>query len=158
MSYAVRADLVKRYGEQEIALLEDPDNEGTNSTSVSRDALKDAEDLANSYISVRYTLPLPSVPAPLARATCDIARYSLYKDRPPEEVAKRYDQSIKWLEQLAAGKVQLTFDPALTPAQLDEIVSPVTPVAAIAPGSVFGDAVFDKMPTLDRAGSWGWGR
>lgn len=55
-------------------------------------------------MAVRYTVPLPSVPAPLKVAVCDIARFRLYKDRPTDEVKYRYEQAVKWLKALARGE------------------------------------------------------
>jgi phage gp36-like protein len=153
--YAARADLVKRFGEQEIASLEDPDNTGAPSAAVSQEALEDATEEVNSYVAVRYGLPLPSVPAPLSRAVCDVARFRLYKDRPTEEVKYRYERTVKWLEQLAAGKVLLTFDPALTPAQTEELTKPATPVSAHYSGGAFSDDTLGKM--VDPAKVDGWG-
>lgn len=145
-AYADRAGLVKRFGEQEIASLEDADNTGTPDESVSAQALQDGTEEADSYVAARYTLPLPSVPEPLSRAVCDIARFRLYKDRPTEQVTYRYERTIKWLEQLAAGKVLLTFEPSLTEVQKEDILHPVTPAVGFAPGSVFGDSVLARMP------------
>lgn len=151
MSYATRQSMVQRYGEAEIASLEDPDNTGTNDEAVTALALTDATEEVDSYVAVRYTLPLVSIPAPLSRATCDVARYRLYKDRPTEEVKYRYERSIKWLEQLAAGKVLLTFAPALTATQTEELTAPVTPTAARYDGRVFSDEVLDKMVDMTRS-------
>jgi phage gp36-like protein len=146
LAYADRDGLVKRFGEQEIASLEDADNTGTSDVSVSANALQDGTEEANSYVAARYTLPLPSVPEPLTRAVCDIARFRLYKDRPTEQVTYRYERTIKWLEQLAAGKVLLTFDPVLTDVQKDDILHPATPAVGFAPGAVFGDSLLARMP------------
>jgi phage gp36-like protein len=148
--YATRADLAKRFGERETALLEDPDNSGVPSSAVSISALADASDEADSYVSVRFTLPLPSIPQPLVRAVCDIARFRLYKDRPTDEVTYRYERTIKWLEQLATGKVMLTFAPALTPQQVDTVAKPVTPQSAHYAGGVFSDANLDRLPQPER--------
>lgn len=145
MAYANRTDLVRRFGEQEIASLEDPDNTGSVDARVSTEALDDATEEANSYVAVRYVLPLPTTPAPLSRACCDIARFRLYKDRPTEEVKYRYERAVKWLEQLAAGKVLLTFDPVLTPTQVEDLTKPATPVGAHYSGGIFSDATLDKM-------------
>lgn len=148
MSYADRDALVRRFGEQEISSLEDPDGTGHSSSVISDEALQDASQEVDSYVAVKYTVPLPTVPAPLSRACCDIARFRLYKDRPTDEVKYRYERAIKWLEQLAAGKVLLTFTPALTPVQEDELTNPATPVGLEYPGDVFSDDVLSGMPEI----------
>lgn len=154
MSYATRAALVKRYGDSEVTSLEDPDNTGVALASVSEEALEDASQEADSYIGTRYTLPLPSVPEPVVRCVCDIARFRLYKDKPTEEVKYRYERTVKWLEQLAAGKVTLNFAPALLPEVLEEISKPVTPVAATVTTGVFSDTALGYMPALGALPPW----
>jgi phage gp36-like protein len=153
--YATRADLSARFGAQELARLEDPDNTGTASVLVSDTAISDASEEVDSYLGVRYTKPLPSIPAPLKRATCDIARFRLYKDRPTEEVTYRYERSIKWLEQLAVGKVILTFDPALSVDEAETLSKPVTPQAAHYAGGAFGDDILGGMVEAQRSGYFG---
>ena len=156
MAYATRADLVARFGEQEIASLEDPDNTGAG-LRISSDALSDATEEINSYVAVRYSVPLASVPAPLSRACCDVARFRLYKDRPTEEVKYRYERTIKWLEQLAAGKVSLTFTAPLPPDQAAQASIPAAPVSMVDTGGVFGDDVLKYMvdvPALRGCRRW----
>lgn len=155
MAYANRIDLVRRFGEQEIASLEDPDNTGSGDLRVSSEALDDGTEEVNSYVAVRYSLPLPTVPAPLSRACCDVARFRLYKDRPTEEVKYRYERTVKWLEQLAAGKVLLTFDPALTVAEVEDLTKPALPVGVKYAGGVFNDSVLGTMPDTLHSGSFG---
>lgn len=141
MLYAIRADLEARFNAEEIAVLEQTVGDG----GVQR-ALQDAAEEADSYVAVRYAVPLPSVPAPLKVAVCDIARFRLYKDRPTEEVKYRYEQSIKWLKSVSSGAAVLTFTPALTDNQKDAIVSPVTPVAVTIATGVFNDSILSNMP------------
>lgn len=119
-------------------------------------ALQDAAEEADSYVAVRYTVPLPSVPAPLKVAVCDIARFRLYKDRPTEEVKYRYEQAVKWLKSVARGEATLTFTPRLSPEEEANIVSPVTPVAGIIKTGVFNDDILQYMPGADAG--WPFGR
>ena len=73
-------------------------------------ALRDAADTIDGYISSRYTLPLAPVPPVLARVACDLARYYLYDDQVTEAVKQRYDDCIKLLAAVQAGRVQLGAD------------------------------------------------
>jgi phage gp36-like protein len=150
--YATRQDLLDRFGEQELTALE---GVGLPSAITSSTALADATEEVDSYLGVRYNKPLPSIPAPLKRAACDIARFRLYKDRPTEEVTYRYERSIKWLEQLATGKVVLVFDPALLPEESEVLSKPITPQAAHYAGGAFGDEVLDGMVDAQRSGYFG---
>lgn len=149
MAYAAREDLVQRYGESEIAMLEDPSGTGVPDSAVSEAAIKDAEDEVDSYVGMRYSLPLPSVPQPIIRCTCDIARFRLYKDRPTEEIKYRYERTIRWLEQLSLGKVALTFLPVLTPVQIEESFKPATPYAPTGGNQIFNDCLLDKIPRIE---------
>ena len=47
------------------------------------------------------------MPTVLVRLACDIARYHLYDDRATEQVAKRYNDAIKFLALVSKGDVQL---------------------------------------------------
>lgn len=141
MSYATRLDLESRFSVDEVLMLEQVVGAG----GVTQ-ALQDAAEEADSYVAVRYTIPMPSIPAPLKVAVCDIARFRLYKDRPTEEVKYRYEQAIKWLVALSLGKAALVFSPALTPDEEDAIVSPVTPVAGRIVSGVFNDNLLQFMP------------
>lgn len=144
--YATRTELVARFGEPEIASLEDLSGTGTSVPGVSLAALEDATQEANSYLAVRYPLPLPTVPTPLVVAVCDIARYRLYKDRPTEQVKYRYEAALKWLEKLAAGKVTIPFAPDVSPVEI-----PRAPVAIGTQytGGVFSAEVMARMPGID---------
>lgn len=151
MLYATRIDLESRFSTDEVTVLEQ-----TVGTGGVERALQDAAEEADSYVAVRYTVPLPSVPAPLKVAVCDIARFRLYKDRPTEEVKYRYEQAIKWLKALARGEATLTFTPGLSPEEEANIVSPVTPVAGIIKTGVFNDDILQYMPGTDAG--WPFGR
>ena len=148
--YATRDDLIDRFGATDIQNLErtatadklpDPD--------VSARAVSDAVEEADSYIGVRYKLPIAETPDALKRAVCDIARYRLYKDKPTEEVRKRYEDAVSWLKRVADGKVVLKLpvdDTGLSP-DADQSGSRVA-VGVSHYGGVFGKATTDKMPTL----------
>lgn len=143
MTYATETDLIDRFSAVEVSALA--------AGGVVAKALVDAEAEVNSYVAVRYTLPLPSTPVLLTTAVCDIARFRLYNDRATDEVKYRYERQVKWLEHLAAGKVLLDFGAPLTEAQLED-TRPVAPVAAYAPGSAFDDATLGKMPNMANSG------
>lgn len=143
--YAEREDLTKRFGEAEIASLEDLNGTGSPDPGVSSGALADATGEVDSYLGVRYALPLPSCPIPLMLAVCDIARYRLYKDRPTEQVTYRYEQALKWLGKLSHGTVTLFFDPITTPTP---VVAKPAVVGAQYTGGVFGSSALDRMPSV----------
>jgi phage gp36-like protein len=71
------------------------------------DALSDATEEVNAYISTRYDLPLATVPARLVKVTADIAFYQLHPAAAPDDVRQRYDDAIAFLKQVSMGNALL---------------------------------------------------
>lgn len=144
--YATRQDLEARFGFSEIANLE------AMQTSVSSiaDALQDADEEIDSYIAVKYQLPLPSVPSTLKRVACNIARYRLYFQRPTEEVENRYKAEIDFLKRVADGKAVLNIlNESNQVTEEKPVNAPSTmPIGTTYKGGVFGDATLDMMPSI----------
>lgn len=100
MTYATRDDLEQLFTEVEINNLE----------SAGRDVelvLVQADEEINSYLAVRYLVPIDPVPTHLTAIACDIARYRLYTDAAEGEPQKRYDAAISWLKRAASGDVMI---------------------------------------------------
>lgn len=135
MSYASVADLIARYGEEEIQQRTDRLGAGAIDVAVAQRALIDAEAEIDGYLAARYRLPLATTPALLARIACDIARYRLWEDAASEEVRSRYDDARRILEHLARGLVSLGL-----PADLPDAARPQPQLAAAkaGPAPVFG--------------------
>ncbi|MBW4675965.1 MAG: DUF1320 domain-containing protein [Desmonostoc geniculatum HA4340-LM1] len=109
MPYATAADMIAAFSEQEILELSNidyPDNTTINEDVVNR-AIEDAQAQLDSYLAVRYKVPLVVVPTVLRNYTCDVARYILDKDKPREEVSRRRDLVFYYLKDLAANKASL---------------------------------------------------
>ena len=109
MPYATQADMVGHFGEPEIIQLTDrhPAPLGLVDAVVLGQALTRGAGEIDGYLGVRYTLPLPFVPARLLDLACDIARYHLYTYEAPELVSTRYHDAIKVLQAVAEGRVSL---------------------------------------------------
>ena len=144
--YANRADLEARFGEAEIANLEVMQS----TPNAIDEALQDAAEEIDSYVAVRYQLPLPSVPSTLKRVACNIARYRLYFQQPTEEIENRYKAEIDYLKRVADGKAILNIlDPQNQVSEEKPVQSPATmPIGTTYKGGVFGDAVLDMMPSI----------
>ena len=69
-----------------------------------------AESTVNGYAAAKYSLPLPVSPLP-ERWTLDLAEYELYRLGPggkvPEKVRQAFEDTMKELRDLAAGKLSL---------------------------------------------------
>lgn len=144
--YATRNDLETRFGEGEMQQLEIMQ---TASNSF-EEALQDASEEIDSYIAVRYKLPLPETPSTLKRVACNIARYRLYFQRPTEEVENRYKAEIDFLKRVADGKAVLNILNTQNEVTEEKPVnSPTTmPIGSTYRGGVFGDDVLGMMPSI----------
>lgn len=123
MAYATLDDLVARYGEDELVSLTDVNRSGAINVGVLGQAIADADSEIDSHLAVRYSLPLATVPTALKRIACDITRYRLYDDRAPEEIRKRYEDTVRWLAAVANGSVSLGLPPAQAPQATGAVVA-----------------------------------
>lgn len=107
MPYATEADMVKRFGEDELIALTDRANAGSIDSAVLDSALSDAANTIDGYLAAKYPLPLVNVPDVLIRLCGDIARYYLYDENASDQVTKRYDDAIKDLTKISNGTITL---------------------------------------------------
>lgn len=135
MAYATVADLIARFGEEELIQLTDRAGAHAVDGAIAQRALDDASAEMDGYLAVRYQLPLPTVPTLLARIACDVARYRLWEDHASDEVRRRYEDSRRLLEAIAKGLVSLGL-----PANLPPAAQPQLSLAAAksGPAPVFG--------------------
>lgn len=144
--YATRNDLEARFGEGELQQLEIMQTVGNSI----EEALQDASEEIDSYIAVKYVLPLPSTPSTLKRIACNIARYRLYFQQPTEEVENRYKAEIDFLKRIADGKATLNIlNPQNEVTEEQPKNKPSTmPIGTTYSGGVFGDDVLNMMPSI----------
>lgn len=133
MPYILPADLLTRFGAEELAQVADrgtprlvtaellsaavsgTDMSGWSAGDVEaveaalvniEQAVEDANSAIDGYLSGRYGT-LATSPAIVKRLGSDMARYYLYDDHATETVQKRYDAAIAFFRDVAAGKVTL---------------------------------------------------
>lgn len=108
MIYATQADIVEAYSEDALYVA-DRDGDGVADVDAVNAALKRGSVEIDSYISVRYALPLDEAPELLKGHCIDIALYRLASTRNAvsEEHRQRYDDAIKTLEKIARGHANL---------------------------------------------------
>lgn len=142
--YATEEDLINRFG-NEVENLKAMLPEGAIA-----EALQDATEEIDSYVAVKYSLPLPSIPSTLQRIACNIARYRLYFQQPTDEVENRYKAEIDYLKRIADGKAVLNIlnqDNEVTEEKPKN--SPATmPIGTTYRGGVFGDDILNRMPSI----------
>lgn len=107
--YATIEHLQTRYGADTILQLAHT-NERTLDIDKVNDALMDATQTIDSYLGGRYAVPITPVPLVLVRHTCYLARYFLEKNRATDQARRDYEDSLRFLEQVATGKVALVLD------------------------------------------------
>jgi len=120
MAYATAQDAIDLYGEDYILTSVDRDEDGDVDTTAFSDALDQATSELDTYIGVRYDLPLSTVPDVLVRFCVDIA---VYVSCPSEaeltdEKKARYKRAVEWAKSLAKGEVSLGTEEL--PAGVDE--------------------------------------
>lgn len=103
MPYCTLQNLLVEFGEAELIQLTDADNAGVVDTVAVDKALARADRKINRYLSARNRLPLDA--DDVVDLACDIARYYLYDNAVPELVKERFNDAIKELEKMAAGKI-----------------------------------------------------
>lgn len=138
MSYAALQDLIDRYGERELIEVADRDEPpaGAPDPAIVQRALDDATAEVDAYLATKYATPLVTVPNAVLSATCVISRYRLHDDKATEKIRTDYEDAIRWLKDISAGR-----------ALLAELVQPgksVT-VAVRAPAEVFTAELAETM-------------
>lgn len=134
--YAAKANMIARFGEPEVIALTDRSNVGAIDDVVLDGALAEADAEIEPYLAPRHTLPLTSVPKILTGFACDIARYRLCGSggvTETDEIRARYKDAVKFLENVAGGKIGLGLDVA------NHVVQPANTVQfSAATSHVFG--------------------
>jgi phage gp36-like protein len=112
MVYATQQEFIEAFGEQEAIMLTNLDDASAlaiNTIRLDR-ALVDASALIDTYCGARYVLPLSPLPQSVIPYCLDIARYRLDRIRSREDVRLRYEDAIKYLEQVTKGMISLGAD------------------------------------------------
>lgn len=150
--YLVPAELMARFGPQELTEAATPDDRALVTPELLRATinasdrsewsadeiavadetlariealLADAAQFIDGYLRARYSLPLDPVPTSLKRVAGDVARYYLHEDRATDEIQRRYKDAVKLLESIAAGEVTLgAQDPSPATAGAPQVSTP----------------------------------
>ncbi|HHE3594945.1 TPA: gp436 family protein [Pasteurella multocida] len=104
--YATQESLIKRYTADVLLAVAMTAQKTLDEVKI-KEALEDASQTIDSYLAGRYSLPLKQIPAVLERHCCYIARYFLEKNRATNQARQDYEDSIRYLEKVAAGTISL---------------------------------------------------
>jgi phage gp36-like protein len=105
MAYAVLNDLVQMVPEEELAQLTAEAGELPD-PAVAAEAIARADAEIDSYLAVRYRVPVSPAPDRLKALSVDLALYHLYSRRgvAPEVRRRAYEDAVAFLKLVAAGQ------------------------------------------------------
>jgi phage gp36-like protein len=106
MAYCSEDDLLKMIPESELAELTAESGEDPDSLVIA-EAISKAEAEIDSYLGVRYVVPLAAPPAQVKALAVDLAIYHLYSRRSvvPPVRQQKYEAAEAFLKQAAAGQL-----------------------------------------------------
>lgn len=109
MAYSARADFESRMGLEILIQLTDDENLGEVNDDKLNSAIAAADAKIDAYCGTKYNVPFSTVPAQIKEASVAIARYLLYdwKGFDPEDVRKSYEDTIRFLQDISAGRATL---------------------------------------------------
>jgi phage gp36-like protein len=106
--YVDPREYVQKFGYSEAVILCDQHDLNRIDTSKILKALQDATALVDGYLAKKYLVPLSPIPSMISAITANIARYMLHTENIQEVVEKNYTQDIRKLNDIAAGKLNLS--------------------------------------------------
>jgi phage gp36-like protein len=105
MAYCTEDDLLKMIPEEDLTDLTVESGEVPDSIIIA-DAINKADAEINSYLGVKYVVPLSPTPDQVKALSVDLAIYHLYSRnsimRPVRE--QKYESAVAFLKQVAAGQ------------------------------------------------------
>jgi len=129
VSYITNTDIEKRLGSAAYVQLTDDDGDGVADAGVVEEARLGAEGEVDSYLAVRYAVPVDvfahaELAGLLAATALDLVEYRLRCRRPPApaDIIRKRCEAIDWLERVAAGRIDL---PAVSPIDVNVTRGPV---------------------------------
>nr|VFK58192.1 MAG: Mu-like prophage protein gp36 [Candidatus Kentron sp. UNK]VFK68306.1 MAG: Mu-like prophage protein gp36 [Candidatus Kentron sp. UNK] len=137
MAYITQAELVTRFGEEEIRQL--TGNGGGIDAAVVAAAIADTDALMDGYLMARYRLPFAETPPLLLPVAANIARHFLYADQSVKPVEERYQDALKTLDKISRGSITL---PGETPGSTNTVNDRV--VSVHEREGIFGQNVLDR--------------
>lgn len=109
MAYAVKQDMIDRYGEEQLIQLTDRAAEPLDEIDdgILAAALANASAEINAYAAKRYRVPVAPTPPLLRNVCCTLAYYELHRGRYAEETRAAYDDAQRALTHISNGTIVL---------------------------------------------------
>jgi len=108
MAYASFESLLTRY--KPVGTMIGAHSMSVSTADVSSVFILGAEGIIDGYLAARYAVPVPATPL-ITRIACDLATFDMMAEKLPQVpdfMIDRYNRSIKLLEMLRDGEMQLT--------------------------------------------------
>lgn len=154
MAYALAQDYINYYGDSEATEatnLDSPDAIAPEET-VLTEYLERATGEINSYLAVRYSVPVSPTTEFLKYAACVIARKNLDRYQRREHVQRDYDDLIKQLIRIGKGD-QALLDDSGNPIDQSDVGQEV---AFGAVGYAEGQRTFSQTNLQNYQRTWSW--
>ena len=142
MAYCTQDDLLTMIPLKELAELT-ADSGETPDSQVVAEAIQRADAEIDSYLGLRYGLPLTPVPDQVKGLSMDMALYHLYSRRSvaPAVRQQKYEAAVSFLKLVAAEE-----------AVLEQNTSPTSPGTQAQVGGEFSSAT--RIFSRDTQGNW----
>lgn len=109
--YCSLENLLEHLSEDVIIQLTDDEGSGEINQGRVDAAIEKADDLIDSYLRSRYTLPLAITPGLIRSLSIDLSIYNLYarrlESKMPESIEARYEKAVGDLQRLQKGDMVL---------------------------------------------------
>lgn len=118
--YGTMQSMIDRFGNEQITRLSRPADRAATSPDQAKVelALADNSSLIDTYLRLRYIVPIAVPPPEIIRAASVLARYDLAQSQsvaPSPEMASQRKEILDWLKALSDGNVTLDI-PTVAPA------------------------------------------
>lgn len=127
MAYCVQADILNQVDLRTLIQLTDDGGLGEIDQAVLARAIADADATIDAFLQGRYSVPLAATPDKIRQVSADVAIFNLFSRRDeatPESRRDRYQEAMRFLDQVAAGAVSLGADsPAATTTRNEPDIS-----------------------------------
>ena len=119
MAYCTSSDVETRIGSADLTALADYDGDAAPDPDVVAAAIADACSLVDSYLSVRFAVPVDPVPDALRTCAVNLTVYFLRlgRDSATEDTRRQYEHDIAWLRQVVSGQASVGIEPSPAEAQ-----------------------------------------
>lgn len=109
MAYATGSDIAILYGEAVLDVVASRDDSGRQSEDAVLAALESSSAEIDTYLGMRYVVPLETPPPYIKQVCVDITVYRLALDIGPrtEEMRLRYKDAIDYLKMVSKGEIDL---------------------------------------------------